>query len=260
MVEPAPGLPDSPPTPGQQPQPRWREPRRAGLVVIAAVCCLTAAIVAGTLADASLTRPPTRAEQSAAAATAIADRWRTWPAGRIFPADLGYTTSLRTQETASRAGISPAARCSARIDAALGRLARRDACQAAIAATYVDELQGVVFTIGVLAFGSTQLAARFSRGMPASAGRPVAGIRAQAFPGTASAAFSDPARQSSTVTQHGPYVILTASGYADGRPAAVTGERDNAVFAPAAQLASEIAGPLTAPAAVDCADQARWSC
>jgi hypothetical protein len=252
----APGVPgDAPPAP----RAGRRRLLRTLAAALAAAICLVVAIVAGVQAHARLTRPPTAAELSAAAATAVADRWRLWPAGRIFPARLGYSTGLLTQETALRVGISPATACRAGLDAALGALARRDGCVAAVRATYVDQLQGVVFTVGVLAFGSARRAAAFARGMPGG-GASVTGLRAQAFPGTAGAAFNDAARQASTRAQQGPYVVLTASGYADGRPAAATGERNSSVFAPASQLAAEVIGPLTTPAQVNCGDHAEFSC
>lgn len=226
--------------------------------VVGAACCLAVAIVAGTAAHAGLTSKPTSADLSAAAAQAMADRWRSWPAGRIFPSELGYSTNLLTQETARRLGISPSATCAASIEVSLDRLARRDGCRAAVRATYVDELQGVVYTVGVLAFGSARGAAAFARGLPAGEAG-ITSLSAEAFPGTASAAFNDAARQASTVRQQGPYVVLTVAGYADGRPAAATAESRGSDFAPAAQLAAEIIGPLTVPVQVNCASR-EWSC
>jgi hypothetical protein len=227
-------------------------------VIVAAACCLAVAIVAGTAAHAELTSKPTSADLSAAAAQAMADRWRSWPAGRIFPSRLGYSTSLLTQETARRLGISPSATCAAAIDVALDRLARRESCRAAVRATYVDELQGTVYTVGVLAFGSARGAAAFAHGLPAGQAG-VTTLGAEAFPGTASATFDDAARQAFTAAQQGPFVVLTVAGYADGRPAAATAESRGSVFAPAAQLASEIIEPLTAPVQVNCASR-EWSC
>jgi hypothetical protein len=252
----APGVPG-------EPEPTARRPSRGPLwrllvVTITAACCLVVAIVTGALAHARLTSRPTSAELSAAAATAVADRWRTWPAGRIFPAQLGYRNpSLLIQETASRVGISPTTGCRAGIDATLDRLASRYRCRGLVRATYVDELQGVVFTIGVLAFASARQAGGF---VQALSGGGVSGVQAAAFGGTAGAAFTNAARQAFTSTHQGPYAVLTTSGYADGRPAAATGESNSAVFAPASQLAAEVIGPLTVPVQVNCDDRAEWSC
>jgi hypothetical protein len=254
MNLPAPDVPGDPPSAGY----RWRRPLRALATSLAAMCCLAVAIVAGTTARAELTSKPTSAELSAAAAVALADRWRSWPAGRIFPAELGYTTNLLTQETARRIGIEPQTACSAGVDAVLRRLAARNGCRAVLRATYVDQLQGVVYTVGVLAFASGRGAESFVRGLPPDRSG-VIGLSALAFPGTASAAFSDAAREASTAQRQGPYVVLTVSGYADGRPAAATLEARGSVFGPATQLASQIIGPLTVPAVVNCRSP-QWSC
>lgn len=239
---------------------RGRRRRRPVILatVFAAACCLTVAIVAGTAARAELARKPTAGDLSAAAAAAVADRWRSWPAGRIFPADLGYSTGLLTQETARRVGIAPGTACRGGVDPALGRLAAREGCQAALRSTYVDQLEGVVYTVGVLAFPGGPRARAFVRGIPRDRSA-VIGVRALAFPGTASAAFNDAARQASTVRRQGAYVVLTAAGYADGRPAAATMQHRDSVFAPAAQLAAEILGPLTVPVTVSC-QSPQWSC
>jgi len=253
MNLPAPGVPGhSPPTRSR------RRPLRALAAFLAAICCLALAIALGTAAHAELARKPTSAELSAAAAAAVTSRWRSWPSGRIFPAVIGYTTQLLTQEAARRVGIASQTSCPAGLDAALRGLAARDGCQAVLRATYVDQLQGVVFTIGVAAFVSRQEAAGFERGLPRGRSG-VTGLRALAFPRTASAAFDDTARQASTAQWQGPYVLLTTAGYADGRSASATLQSRGSIFAPAAQLAAGIIAPLTAPAQVDCGSPL-WSC
>ncbi len=229
-----------------------------GLTAVAGACCLAVAVLAGRAAVAGQTRPPTPAERSAAAAAAVAQRWRTWPAGRIFPADLRYTTTLRGHETAHRAGISPDSECAAALDAALARRARQEGCRAGLRASYVDELDGVVYTTGVLAFPDRARAAAFTRRLP-SARPPAASLRALALPGTASARFTDAARQAAATRQEGPFVLLTVAGYTDGRPAAATGEFDASAFSAAGQLAREILAPLNRPAVVNCARR-QWSC
>jgi hypothetical protein len=253
MNLPAPGVPGDP-----LPTRSRRRPPRALPAILAAVCCLAAAIVAGTAAHAEFARKPTPAELSAAAAAAVAVRWRSWPTGRIFPAVLFYTTQLLTHEAARRVGIAPQTACPAGLDAALRGLAAREGCQAVLRATYLDQLEGTVYTIGVVAFASGRGGAAFERGLPRG-GSGITGLHALAFPGTASAAFNDAARQTATALQQGPYVLLTTAGYADGRPAKATGQSRGSIFAPAAQLAAGIIGPLTAPAHVDCRSPL-WSC
>lgn len=254
MNVPTPGVPgDRPPTRSR------RRPLRALAAILAAVCFLALAIALGTAAHGDLARKPTSAELSAAAAAAVVGRWRSWPSGRIFPAVLGYATQLLTQEAARRVGIAAQTACPAGLDAALRGLAAHDGCQAVLRATYVDQLQGVVFTIGVVAFASPLKAAGFERGLPRGARSGVTGLRALAFPGTASAAFDDAARQASTARRRGSYVLLTTAGYADGRTARATLQSRGSIFAPAAQLAAAIIAPLTAPARVDCGSPL-WSC
>jgi hypothetical protein len=236
-----------------------RHKRVTAIVTLAGLCCAVVAVLASRAAVAEYTRRPTTAQRAAAAAAAVARRWRSWPASRIFPATLSYTTSLLNDETAHRIGISPDSRCTAALDARLASRAHRDGCQAGIRASYVDQLQGVLFTTGVLAFPSPGQARKFADGL--SAGRPPArALRALALPGTASALFSDAARQAATVRQHGPYVLLTVAGYTDGRPAAATGEYDKPVFTAAGQLAKDILVPLSRPAVVDCAAVRQWAC
>jgi hypothetical protein len=215
-------------------------------------------VLAGGKAVADQTRPPTAAERAAAASRAVADRWRAWPAGRIFPATLGYTTSLLSQETARRVGIAPGYLCAAALDAPLAAPARRDDCRAAIRATYVDQLQGVVYTTGVLAFPDPARARAFAGGLP-SGRPPVAALRALALPGTAGAMFDNAARQVAVARQEGPYVLLAVAGYADGRPASATEEYDGMAFGAGTQLAREILAPLDRPTVVDCASR-QWSC
>ncbi len=228
------------------------------LLSLAAVVCLVVAVAAGAAAHADLVRKPTAAQRDAAAAQAVADRWRNWPAGRIFPLTLSYSTSLLTTETASRVGIEAQASCDNAVDAALAPMAARNHCRAAVRATYLDQMQGVVYTIGVLAFPSPRDAAEFAAGLSASSAKAIP-LRALALPDTASSQFSTVARQAATAGHHGPFVVLTVAGYADGQPAGAGQEGRLSAFAPAAELASEVIGPLTRSVTVNCASR-EWSC
>src|SRR5215469_371005 len=202
---------------------------------VAAPLGLAVAVVAGGRAHAELVRTPTTAEISAAAATGAAQRWEREPAGQIFPASIAYTTSLSATETASRVGIAPADACAAAVDSTLASWAHTDGCVAALRADYTDQLRGTVYTLGVLAFGSTARAAGFYDNLP-PAQYPAAGLRALAVPGTTAALFGDAARQLAIAQLAGPYVVLAVAGYADGRPAGADSERRDLVFDPATQL------------------------
>jgi type VII secretion-associated serine protease mycosin len=234
---------------------------RAARIIACAVAAplgLAVAVVASGRVHAELVRKPTPAELSAAAATGVAQRWEREPAGQFFPARIAYTTSLSTTETASRVGIAPAGACAAAVDDTLTRQAQRDGCVTALRADYTDQLRGAVYTLGVLAFGSTARASDFYDNLP-SAQYPAAGLRALAMPGTPAALFGEAARQLAIAQQAGPYVVLAVAGYADGRPASTAGERRDAVFDPAIQLATAVAAPLGKPVTVRCGGT-EWSC
>jgi hypothetical protein len=234
---------------------RRRNAWPAAVLTLTAAICLAVAVTAGTAASSALHRKPTAAEKAAAARSAMIARWRSWPAGRIFPASLGYQTSLLTSETADRTGISRQDSCTAALAASLAGLSAREHCTGGLRASYADELQGTVYTIGLFVFPNTRQAAVFLTGLAATRFP----LRALAVPGTASASFDDAARQTSRARQAGPFVIVTTAGYADGRPAASSGETRNSVFAPASQLSSEVIGPLTVLVTVNCASR-EFSC
>jgi len=203
-------------------------------------------------------RPPTPAERAAAAATAVADRWRTLPAGQIFPATLSYSTSLLTTESAGLVGIGSQTACADAVDPTFAALATRDQCRAGLRATYLDQLQGILYTIGVLAFPTARRAAAFAAGLSADHSG-VFALSALAVPGTASSLFSPQARQAATSRQAGPFVILTVAGYADGQPAGSGQQARADIFAPAAQLAAAVERPLTVPVHVNCSSP-QWVC
>ncbi len=125
------------------------------------------------------------------------------PQGGSSRRTCGTPPRCTVHETAHRVGISPDYQCAAALDAALARPAHQDGCRAGIRASYVDELDGVVYTTGVLAFPDRARAAAFTRRLP-SARPPAAALRALALPGTASARFTDAARQTATDTAGRP--------------------------------------------------------
>ena len=178
--------------------------------------------------------------------------------GQLFPASITYTTSLNATETASRVGIATGDACAAAVDATLASRAQADGCVAALRADYTDQLRGAVYTLGVLAFGSTARASDFYDNLP-PAQYPATGLRALAMPGTPAALFGEAARQLAIARLAGPYVVLAVAGYADGRPASTDGERRDVVFDPATQLVTAVAAPLAKPVAVRCGG-AEWSC
>jgi subtilisin family serine protease len=231
---------------------------RIAACATAAVAGLTVAVFAGGRVHTMETREPTRAELSEAAAAAVAQRWERMPAGQIFPATIGYTTDLMTQENASRLGIDQGDTCGGAVDGTLGHLAGRDGCVAGLRADYTDQLLGSVYTLGVLAFPSVATAADFFARIPLDV-YPATGLRAFAVPGTPAALFGDAARQVSAAQLAGPYVVLAVAGYSDGRPANAADERRDSVFGPASQLVAAVAAPLARPLTVRC-NTGQWAC
>jgi len=266
-----PAQPDPPAAPHSDPP---RRPTVLGLhgrqwmaVAVVVGCCylaMTLAAFAG--AWTTLHREPTAAEMKRAAAAEVARRWQTWPAQRIFPERLPYTTGGGRSEYASLQGISTATACdTTAADAEIAAVLRRHGCRAVLRATYADQLQGVVVTVGVVAFADPFQADRALRELPAAAlpdrsrgVRPA--LRAAAFPGTAAARFTDASRQDRSSDRGGPYVVLTTSGQADGRPAAaITKNRPGSPFALAPQLGRRIAKNLSTQALPDCSSR-EWRC
>ena len=205
-----------------------------------------------------LTRKPTAAEIHQAAVADVARRWMAWPAGKIFPGTLSYQAGPGVTETVRRVGIGSGTSCAAAVAPSLTRLFARHGCRAVLRASYTDDLQGVVYTIGVASFPGAAPAAAVEASMPSpllSAG----GLQTLAFPGTAAALFTDQARQAATAAQGGPYLVLTTAGYADGRPAASTGQARPGIFAPGSQLGQAVLAPLATPATPRCGAP-QWRC
>jgi hypothetical protein len=247
------------PPPDPPPPRRRRYTKRITVAAVLVVAFAAGAVVTGRISYAEATRKPTAAELSAAAEAGLAQRWERISAGTLFPASVAYTTSEGTKEAASRIGIGPATSCAAAVDQTLTGLAARYRCDGAMRATYVDGLDGAVYTVGVLAFPTQNAAYGFDSSMPATS-FPATGLHALAFDGTAAARFDDAARQLSQAELTGPYVVLVVAGYADGRPASATGEQRPDAFGPATQIADAVYAPLNAPEVVNCQVKSEWSC
>ncbi|WP_131742642.1 hypothetical protein [Actinomadura roseirufa] len=236
------------------------------VVAIVLGCCYlvtSGAVIIG--AWGTLHRAPTNAELQRAANAEVARRWEAWPAERIFPGRLSYTPDEGHSEYASRTGIVPDTACEPSVDAEIATTLRKHNCKAVLRATYADQLQGVVVTVGVVVFPDSWQADRAYKELPDSHGPDGTGtvrpaLRAAAFPGTASAPFTDAARQDRTFDRGGPYVVLSTSGQADGRPAAaVKKERPGEPFAVGFQIAHTIARSLSLRALPDCSSR-EWRC
>lgn len=201
------------------------------------LCCAAVAGVAGSGARTELTRGPRAAELDAAAAREVAERWRVWPAGRVFPAVLPYTAEQGGRERAGRIGISPRTACGGAVDPQVLAVLRREGCRGVLRATYVDALRGVLVTIGVVVLRDELGAVRAKAAFP---GGPVPGLRPLAFSGTLADRFTPEVRQAGSVSQAGPYLVVMTAGQVDGRPASAAGEPRPAFFSFAAELAETV--------------------
>ncbi|MFC7719165.1 hypothetical protein [Nonomuraea recticatena] len=224
---------------------------------LALICAITAGIAASA-AGAELTRGPTQAELERAAKREVADRWRSWPAGRIFPATLAYYAEQGGEERARRVGISTTTDCAGAVDRKAESALRRAGCRAVLRATYLDALQGVVVTVGVVALPDELRAVRAKKVFSAS-GKPVPGIRPMAFAGTVTDRFTAAGRQAGSVRQAGPYLVLTTAGQVDGRPARAVGGQRPAVFSFAADLGEHVLTELSTPRMPECGAKG-WQC
>jgi hypothetical protein len=242
--------------PDVEPPPSGWAVRRTptALVVAVAVGCAVALALSVARLTAELTRSPTRAEAVAARSAEIAARYRTWPAGRIFPASLPYTPD-GAKATARRLGIAPDTRCASAVDAAAARTLDALRCRAVLRATYLDQSQGLAVTVGVVVLPDAPRARRAAESLtPRGA---VLGLRTLTFPGSLAERFTDKARQAAAVGHDGPYVVAATAGYADGRPRRAHPQPDLASLT--RRLASAILTSLTKPVPLTC-DHGQFSC
>ncbi|WP_147449499.1 hypothetical protein [Actinomadura pelletieri] len=235
------------------------------VAIVVAFCYLVASGISLTGAWATLNREPTNAELQVAANEEVARRWQAWPASRIFPERISYRPVTGHSEYATRMGIVPDTACAQGVDTEMMATISRHGCRAVLRATYVDQLQGIVTTVGVVVFPDPWRADKAYKELPGSQGPDGTGtvrpaLHAAAFPGTAAARFTDEARQDRTIDRGGPYVVLTTSGQTDGRPAAaIKRKRPGEPFVGAPQIGHAVARSLSAKALPDC-DSPEWEC
>ncbi|MFI6598760.1 hypothetical protein ACIBHX_21095 [Nonomuraea sp. NPDC050536] len=232
-------------------------PALAAASVLTVLCAVVAGVSASA-AGSELSRGPSTAELHAAAKREVAARWRTWQAGRIFPASLPYSAEQGGAEHASRIGISPRTDCAAAVDAKAARALRKAGCRAVLRATYIDALQGVLVTVGVVALPD-ELGAVRAKSAFSESGGPVPGLRPVPFSGTVADRFTDAVRQAGSVRQAGPYLVLTTAGQVDGRPARAVGEQRPTIFAFAGEISARVLSDLSTPRMPDCTGK-EWRC
>ena len=221
-------------------------PRRGlvlAIVTLAGLCCLVAAVVAGPAPSRARPsrlprrsgRPPPRSRSPRAGGLARGPDLPRRPRlhhhpGR--PRDRSPGRHLAGRPVRGRTGRGPGR------PGPPGRLPGRP-CGPATSMSWTASSTPP----GCSPFPAQARPGRSPAGLPAGPAA-VAGLRALALPGHRRRAGSPtPPGRWPPCRQDGPYVLLTVAGYADGRPAAATGEYDAAAFRPASQLAGADPGP-----------------
>lgn len=191
----------------------------------------------------------------------VSKRWRTLPAGEIFPPSVRYQLPAAAVDDftgvslqAARVGIAPQAACAAAVDPAASRYLDAHGCQALLRATYTDESATYVMTVGVAVLGSAAQAAAAQAEITQVTGGsyPGPGVDAAAFGGTPAGSFADAQRQVSRSFAAGPYVIMYTAGYADGRPRVSIGDdtyAESEMTSAAQGVAHAVAATLATPPA-----------
>ena len=203
--------------------PPSQERRRYRLVLVGLVLALIGLSASiGSVVLHVLPRTFSRGQQEQLAAWEIGKRWRTWPAGRIFPAVIPYqvpATALDSgspaQLSATRIGIAPAASCPSVTGPKAQPVLARQHCTTVLRATYRDSTGAFAITVGIAVLPSPAQAGHALHALNVRAAS--AGVRAAPFGHTLAASFSDAARQLSDISAAGPSLIMSTVGYANGR-------------------------------------------
>jgi hypothetical protein len=222
------------------PQARGEPPRygvrsrrvRALIVLVLGLAGLAVSLTG--LAIQVLPRHFTAAQAGQIEAWEVAGRWRTLPAGRIFPASVTYQLPAGVIQDpvplnldALRVGIAPQSGCAKGVTTAAVQVLRRSGCEAVLRATYVDATRTYVTTVGIAVFPTAAAAVTAYQGLNrprlaaardvAGAGQLAAGVLVVRYHGTAAVLY-DYSRQIAASFADGPYLVMYAAGYADNRP------------------------------------------
>lgn len=231
----------------------WRA-RLALLALIAGVAGLLLS-AAGVVVQ-ILPRSFTAVQQHQITAWEVSARWRAWPAGRIFPAAVPYQlpgSALASMNglalTAHRTGIAPQSACRPATDPPVATVLAAHGCLAVLRASYEDATGSMAVTVGIAVFPDTGAEAAAARALPSHVlpgGSGFApGVRPVRFPGTVTARFGPAQRQLTWASRRGPYLVMAAAGYADGRPR-VRESADPYALAEMRSMAEGIAGSIEA--------------
>lgn len=240
---------------------RTRGTGRAAALIAAIFGGIGLVVAVAGLAVQMLPRHFSASQQRQIMAWEVSKRWRTLPAGAIFPASVRYQLSATALNDltgvnldAARVGIAPQAACASAADPAAAAILGRDGCQALLRATYTDESATFVVTVGVAVLPTAARASAAQAALAAAdqSAYPGPGVKAVAFRGTLSGRFGNAQRQLSRSFTAGPYVIMYTAGYADGRPRVPIGNDPYAqseMTSAGRGVAQAVAGILATPPA-----------
>jgi len=242
--------------------------RRVAAVVALILGTLGLVISTAGLVIQLLPRHFTAGQQQAILAWEVSGRWRHLTAGQIFPASVGYTLpdtvitdAPQLELQALRVSIAPQSGCASGVtNTAAAAVLSREGCEAVLRATYIDQTFSFVMTVGVAVLPTPGAAAAASSGLSgtqlAAARDGVelpAGVHTVGFKQSSGYDYN---RQLSASLTAGPYLVLYAAGYADGRPRVPLGHDtySEAEMASMAQgVATSVADTLgTTPAPPHC--------
>jgi hypothetical protein len=153
-------------------------------------------------------------------------RWRTLPAGSVFPASVSYapppvlSDDAALRLSARRVGLARQASCTEAADPAAGRALDSGGCAALLRATYVEGTGSYVVTVGAAVMRGTAQAAAVAQSLRGAAGTNGLGPAVRTVPvkNSPAASFTDQRRQLSGAIAGGSYVVMYVVGYADQRP------------------------------------------
>jgi hypothetical protein len=171
-------------------------------------------------------RPLSAAERTRYIDQGVSQNWLTRPTRSLFPATIGYSPDDDKGAVARRVGIAPQAGCAEATDPQAARILAARGCVAVLRATYVDESAAFAVTVGVAVMPTFDAAGNAESALD-HAGDFGPGVRAVGFPHTVTDLFGDAQREITQVQASGPYVILTAAGYTDGRARGTSPEKES---------------------------------
>lgn len=217
---------------GYPPPPTWQSPpervrgRRAVTVLWIALAGFVVTVVG--LGVEIFPRHFSSAQQQEIMSWEVQNRWHELPAAQIFPSRIGYAPPSVLNDVGSsltlnadRLGVAPQASCAAATDPSAAAVLASNGCEAVLRATYTDDTDTYVTTVGVVPFSSAGQAqaaqtALGARRLRMADGR-TPGVRTVPFAGTPAAGFTGNRRQLTGNVVAGSYLVMYAVGYTDGR-------------------------------------------